>query len=56
MLTQIAEKASRSTYGLNEHKLVPRSDGNMSMRLSTRYTVVPREAASLSIGLSGNTK
>jgi hypothetical protein len=28
----------------------------MSIRLSTRYTAVPRDAASLSIGVSGCTK
>lgn len=51
--TQMAEKASRSTNGLKEQRFVPKRDGNMSIRLSTRYTVVPRDAASLSIGLSG---
>lgn len=54
--TQMAENARRSTKGRREHKLVPSSEGNMSMRLSTRYTVVPRSAASLSIGVSAWTK
>jgi len=35
---------------------VPSRAGNMSIRLSTRYTVVPLEAASLSMGVSGRTK
>ena len=34
--TQKTEKARRSTYGRSEHRLVPRSEGSMSMRLSTR--------------------
>ena len=54
--TQMAENARRSTKGRNEHKFVPSSDGNMSMRLSTRYTVVPLAAASVSMGVSGCTK
>ena len=54
--TQNAENARRSTNGRSEHKLVPRRAGNISIRLSTRYTVVPREAASLSIGVSAWTK
>lgn len=52
----MAENARRSTKGRREHKLVPSSEGNISMRLSTRYTVVPRSAASLSIGVSEWTK
>lgn len=51
--TQKAEKERRSTKGRNEHKFVPSSDGSMSTRLSTRYTVVPLAAASVSIGVSG---
>ena len=54
--THITEKARRSTFGRKEQRLVPSRDGNMSIRLSTRYTVVPRAAASVSIGLSGKTK
>ena len=49
-------KARRSTNGRSEHKFVPRRWGSMSMRRSTRYTVVPRDAASASIGVSGRTK
>lgn len=56
MLTQMTENASRSTYGRRLHRFVPSRLGNMSIRLSTRYTVVPRDAASASIGLSGCTK
>jgi hypothetical protein len=52
----MTEKAHRSTYGLSEHKLVPSKCGSMSTRLSTRYTVVPRAAASASMGVSGATK
>ena len=55
-LTQITENANRSTKGRREQRLVPNSAGNMSIRLSTRYTVVPLDAASLSIGVSGWTK
>jgi hypothetical protein len=54
--THITLKANRSTCGRSEHKFVPSKDGSMSTRLSTRYTVVPRAAASLSIGVSGWTK
>jgi hypothetical protein len=54
--TQIAENARRSTNGLSEHRFVPRSEGNISIRLSTRYTVVPLEAASLSMAVSECTK
>ena len=55
-LTQMTENANRSTKGRREQRLVPNSAGNMSIRLSTRYTVVPLDAASLSIGVSGWTK
>lgn len=52
----MTENASRSTNGRKEHRLVPSKCGSMSIRLSTKYTVVPRLAASESIGLSGWTK
>ena len=51
----MTENARRSTNGRSEHRFVPSSAGSMSIRLSTRYTVVPRAAASLSIGVSGRT-
>ena len=54
--TQMAEKERRSTKGRSEHRFVPSSDGNMSIRLSTRYTVVPLAAASVSMAVSGCTK
>jgi hypothetical protein len=52
----MTENANLSTKGRREQRLVPNSAGNMSIRLSTRYTVVPLDAASLSIGVSGWTK
>lgn len=54
--TQITLNANLSTCGRREQRFVPNSAGNMSIRLSTRYTVVPREEASLSMGVSGWTK
>jgi hypothetical protein len=42
--------------GLNEHRFVPNRLGSMSIRRSTKYTVVPLAAASLSIGVSACTK
>lgn len=50
------EKANLSMYGFSEHRSVPNNIGNMSIRLSTKYTVVPLAVASSSIGLSGFTK
>ena len=48
---QITEKARRSTRSCSEHRSSPSRLGTMSMRLFTRYTVVPRAAASVSIGV-----
>jgi hypothetical protein len=44
----MTENANRSTKGRREQRLVPNSaGGNMSICLSTRYTVVPLDAPSM---------
>lgn len=54
-ISQITEKASRSTLDRNEHKFSVSSLGNMSVLLSTRYTVVHLFRASKSRAESGRT-
>jgi len=56
VISHNTENAKRSTCCRNEHRFVPSSSGSISIRLSTRYTVVQRLAASSSIGVVGLTK
>jgi len=54
-ISQMTENANLSTLDLKEQRFSVRSFGNMSVLLSTRYTVVQRFLASKSKAVSGLT-
>ena len=56
VISQVTEKAKRSTFGRREHRSALSNRGSISILLSTRYTVVPLMAASSSRAVCGLTK
>ena len=56
VISQMQENANLSSPPRSEHRLELSNSGTISIRLSTRYTVFPRSAASLSMAVLGRMK